>query len=248
MDSPTPAATGGLPSTHWTLIVAAQAPVEQRHAALAELCRLYWQPLYVFARRRGLTPADAEDATQGFFARILAQDWLAQVDRTKGRFRGFLFQSMTFHLSELRRHDAAQKRGGGAAHVSLDTETVEAAHLRAVGDGADPAASFDRVWACNVLDHALARLTAEEQKAGRGERLRALQGFLAQPPTPGDYERLARDLGIARPTVAVLVHRLAKRYRELIRAVVAETLAEPGELEGELRHLMQSFSRETPTP
>jgi RNA polymerase sigma-70 factor (ECF subfamily) len=239
---------GPAPETNWSLIIAAQTPAPEYRSALERLCRLYWQPLYVYARQRGLTVADAEDATQSFFAKILAQDWLAQVDRSKGRFRGFLFQSMSFHLGEVRRYDRAQRRGGAVVHIPLDIPAAEEAHLRTAGTGVDAAASFDHAWACTVLGEALAQLSAEETAAGRGARLEALRPFLTQPPTTGDYERLAETLGIARPTVAVLVHRLGKRYRELIRAVVADTLAEPGDLEGELRHLLQSFApNSTPT-
>lgn len=231
------------PTTNWSLIVAAQSSPEHRQAALARLCQLYWPPLYVFARRHGLAAADAEDATQGFFAKILAQDWLAQLDPQKGRFRGFLYQSMAFHLSELRRRQQAEKRGGGAQHVPLDADSAEQRYLTTASPaGSDPAASFDFAWACTVLEHALARLAAEEAAAGRGVRWAALQPFLTKRPTPGDYDRLSRELGIARPTVAVWVHRLGRRHRELIRAVVADTLVDPTELDGELRHLLQSFA------
>ncbi|MCX6951065.1 MAG: sigma-70 family RNA polymerase sigma factor, partial [Verrucomicrobia bacterium] len=114
-----------VPETSWSLIVAAQSSPTDRREALDRLCRRYWAPLYAFARRQGLNPADAEDATQDFFVRILSDDWLNLVDRTKGRFRGYLYQSMTFHLSEARRHDAAQKRGGGARHFSIDRGPAE---------------------------------------------------------------------------------------------------------------------------
>jgi RNA polymerase sigma-70 factor (ECF subfamily) len=246
MEDPVPASPAAAPTTNWSLIIAAKAPEEQRRAALDRLCRLYWPPLYAYARRHGLMPADAEDATQEFFAKILAQDWLAQVDRNKGRFRGYLFQSMSFHLSETRRHHAAKKRGGGTAHIPIDTALAEERFVRQSGSPADPAASFDHAWACTVLDVALTDLAAEETKAGRGARLEVLKPFLTQAPTPGDYERLADRLGLARPSVAVLVHRLGKRYREIIRAVVADTLVDPADIDRELRHLLQSFG-ENPT-
>lgn len=243
MDDSTIAPPSSPPTTNWSLILAAQSSDEQRAGALAKLCRLYWQPLYVFARRGGFAPADAEDATQDFFAKMLAQDWLAQLDPEKGRFRGFLYQSMSFHLSELRRHQQAEKRGGRAVHVPLDTEAAEQRYLAAASPaGADPAAGFDLAWACTILDHALARLVAEEQAAGRQARFAALQPFLTRPPTSGDYNRLCGELGVARSTVAVLVHRLGRRYRELVRAVVADTLADPADLDAELRHLLRCFA------
>jgi DNA-directed RNA polymerase specialized sigma24 family protein len=211
MDRLPPGSPVTAPTTSWSLILTAQGSAGGGEAALNQLCRLYWQPLYVFARRRGLSAADAEEATQDFFARILAEDWLARVDRSKGRFRGFLFQSMTFHLSELGRHQRAQKRGGNIEHVPLEVESAEQRHLRAGGTARDPAASFDHVWACTVLDHALTQLASEENAAGRKERFDALRPHLVQPPSAGDYERLAAQLGLARPSVAVLVHRLGKR-------------------------------------
>ena len=230
------------PETSWSLISAAQSPASDQRAALDKLCRIYWGPLYAFARRHGLSPADAEDATQDFFARILSDDWLALVNRNKGRFRGYLYQSMSFHLSEARRRDAAQKRGGGARHLSIDWAPAEQQFGRLAATAKDPAQAFDRAWAGTVLDVAMIRLAAEEKAADRTTRFEALRPFLTLQPTTGDYERLAAALGLARPTIAVTVHRLGKRYRELIRSVVAETVADPAELDGELRHLLLSVS------
>lgn len=239
-DSLTP--SGDTPDTSWSMIIAAKGDTARSRDALERFCRLYWPPLYAYARRRGLESADAEDATQEFFTKVIAQNWLAQVDANKGRFRGFLFQSMSFHLSDARKHRAAQKRGGGVPHVPLEIAAEEERFNRVGAGLADPASCFDYTWACTVLDLALERLTAEEKAAGRPERLDALRPFLTAPPTAGDYERLAHQLGLAKPTVAVLVHRLGKRYRELIRAVVSDTLADPADIDSELRHLLLSFS------
>lgn len=246
MDSPANPRPQVAPETSWSLILAAQSSATDRRAALDRLCRLYWGPLYAYARRHGLNPADAEDATQDFFVRILADDWLDLVDRNKGRFRGYLYQSMSFHLSEARRHDAAQKRGGGAQHLSIERGPAEERFGRLAAATKDPAQAFDRAWTGTVLDLALTRLGEEEQAAGRTKRFEALRPFLTHPPSPGDYERLAESLGLVRATVAVHVHRLAKRYRELIRATVADTVADPTELDAELRHLLQSVSDERP--
>lgn len=236
------------PATSWSLITAAQSSATDRRAALDKLCRLYWGPLYAFARRHGLSPADAEDATQDFFLRILSDDWLALVDRSKGRFRGYLYQSMSFHLSEARRRDATQKRGGGARRLSIDWAPAEAQFARLAAKTMDPAQAFDHAWTGTVLEIAVTRLADEEGAAGRAARFVALRPFLTSQPTAGDYERLAERLGLARATVAVTVHRLGKRYRELIRSVVVETVANPEELEGELRHLLQSVSDANPGP
>lgn len=242
MDDPDPPVSSVAPATSWSLILAAQAPAADRHSALDRLCRLYWGPLYVFARRQGLAPADAEDATQDFFARILADDWLAQADRSKGRFRGFLYQSMTHHLADARRRSTARKRGGGARHESLDQQMAWEQQEKLATPGLDPAQAFDQAWAGTVLELAMNRLAREEEAAGRAERFAALRPFVTQPPTAGDYDRLATRLQLARPTVAVTVHRLGRRYRELIRAAVAETVANPADVEPELRHLLQAVT------
>ncbi len=243
--SPTTGPTGqtdGFASTAWSIVLAA-AQDSDGGAALDRLCRRYWKPVYTFARSSGLARADAEDATQDFFSYLLAREWLKEADPHRGSFRAFLLTLMRNFLSNRRRHDHAQKRGGTAPALSFDADGCERELAALPTLEADPASAYEKAWAACVLQSALDRLTVEQAQTGEPARFELLRPYLTQPPAPGDYERLGATLGLARNRIAVLIHRHSRRFAELIRSEVAETLSDRTNLDAELRQLLDVMSR-----
>ena len=239
--SPGTASADGFGSTAWSIVLAA-AEDATGGAALDRLCRRYWRPAYTFARRSGLPRWDAEDATQDFFGHLLAGDWLKQADPNRGSFRAFLLTLLRNFLANRRRHEQAQKRGGALRAVALDTEECERDLAALVSVDVDPALAYERAWAACVLQSALERLAAEQTEAEDAVRFAALRPFLTQAPAPGDYDRLGQTLGLSRNRIAVTIHRLSRRFAELIRAEVADTLADRSQLDGELRGLLGALA------
>ncbi len=229
--------TDGFASTAWSIVLAA-AQDPDGGAALDRLCRCYWRPAYTFARGSGLPRCDAEDATQDFFRHLLAGEWLKQADPNRGSFRAFLLTLMRNFLSNRRRHDHAQKRGGAVPPLSLDTDACERELSSLTAADADPALAYERAWAGCVLQAALDRLAEEQALVGKNERFDALRLYLTQSPEAGDYERLSRTLGLSRNQIAVLIHRHSRRFAELIRTEVADTLVDRTDLDLELRRLL----------
>jgi len=229
-------------STEWSLVLAAST---QGGPALDRLCRAYWRPIYVYIRASGVPASDAEDATQEFFADMLRRDWLKLVDQDRGSFRGFLHHSVRLFLNNRRRQALAQKRGGGASTIPIDTEEGERELGRRAAGRTDPAGLYDQSWADCVIEAALARLATEQTKAGNGTFFQHLRAFLTCPPVPGEYARLADDLRVPPGQIALRVHRLTQRFAEVIRAEVAATLADRSDVETELRHLVQLVSRQS---
>jgi RNA polymerase sigma-70 factor (ECF subfamily) len=241
--APDPAAPAGSPAqfqtTRWSLIVRARGQGAVAHAALEALCRAYWFPLYAFARRNGASRHDAEDLTQAFFTHVLASEFIARAEPEKGRFRSFLLASLRHFISKEHARESAQKRGGGQRPVDFD-ETVAEARLGLTGGRATltPSEHFERDWALALLEQALDRLAAEQRAMGKGPLFERLRPLLRTGPEPGDYEVLAAELGLAKGTLAVTVHRLQQRYRELVRAEILQTIASADDLDDELRHLL----------
>jgi RNA polymerase sigma factor (sigma-70 family) len=229
----------GFASTAWSIVLAA-AQDSTGGAALDRLCRRYWRPAYVFARRSGLLRWDAEDATQDFFGHLLAGEWLKKADPKRGSFRAFLLTLMRNFLSNRRQRDHAQKRGGSAPTLSFDTDSCERELASLAAADADPARAYERAWADCVLQSALERLAEEQTSTGGGARFEALRPYLTQSPAPGDYQRLSQTVGLSRNQIAVIIHRLSRRYAELLRNEVADTLIDRSELDGELRRLLDA--------
>lgn len=236
-----PSTVDGFASTCWSLVLAASKD-DLSGPALDRLCRAYWKAIYTFARKSGLAPSDAEDATQDFFAFLLARSWLQQASPERGSFRAFLLTLFQNFLSNRRQKDRAQKRGGGTTIISVHASDGENEVVAIDALGLDPASAYDRVWANCVLQSTLARLAKEQETAGKPGVFEALRPFLTQRPGPGDYERVGQQLGLPRNQVAVMIHRLSRRFAELIRAEVAETLSDRGGVEQELRHLLKALS------
>lgn len=225
-------------TTHWSVVLAASHPGALGHGeALESLCRSYWFPVYAFIRRRGRSPSDAEDLTQEFFARLLAKEWLAGIEADGSRFRSFLLTAVCRFLANEHDRATAAKRGGGVAPLDLDQAEEQ---FLADTPGTDSAERhYDRNWAVLVMDEALRRLGDESRANGHPELFEALSPFLSREPLPGEYESLSPSLRLTANALGVAVHRLRRRYRETVRSLIAETVADPGEVDAELRHLVE---------
>ena len=226
-------------TTRWTVVLAAGGGGESDAAreALEQLCRCYWYPLYAYVRRRGYDAHSAQDLTQGFFARLLERNDLAGLRREGGRFRSSLLTVLNHYLANEHQRATAQKRGGGRPLISLDDDEAEDRYRREPAHQESPDRLFERRWALALLEEAMARLEAEQGSGPKAATFRVLKGYLSHDPEAGEYPRLAAELGIAPGTLAVAVHRLRARYRELVRAAVVDTVEGPLEAEAELRHL-----------
>ena len=226
-------------TTRWSVVLTAGAGSAAAGDALGTLCRAYWYPLYAFVRRKGNSPHDAQDLTQAFFARLLERGWLNQAVPERGRFRTFLLAAMDHFLINEWQAARAQKRGGGATPVSLDDDG-EARYLREPADAMTAEKVFDRRWALTLLDRVLARLGAEMTALGKAAQFEALKFCLGGEKRA--YAEVARILGMSEGAVKVAVHRLRERYRALIRAEIAETVASPAEIDAEMRDLFAALS------
>jgi RNA polymerase sigma-70 factor (ECF subfamily) len=242
MTDPTPPGPRGFATTHWSLIVAArpdEASQGRARRALEELCRTYWYPLYAYVRYRGYSADDAQDLTQSFFARIIEKGGFASADPERGRFRSYLLGAMKHFLANEWHRARARKRGGGERIVELDGLRRSARYALEPAWSDDPDAGFDREWARETTTRALEALRAESEASGKGERFEALRGSLTGDEP--DRSETAARLGMTEGAVKVAVHRLRQRYREILRALIAETVDGPSEVEDEMRHLVAAL-------
>lgn len=227
-------------TTRWSLIAAAgDAAAPDGRQALADLCRFYWYPVYAYVRRRGHDRHAAEDLTQAFFARLLEKNDLAAADPARGRFRSFLLTACQHFLANHHDHETAQKRGGGAKPLSIDFGEVEQRYAREPTDPHTPEADFERRWAMALLDQTLTELRAEYAESKKSALFDALKGTLTGDST--SYRDLGTRLGLSEGAVKVAVHRLRQRYREKLRAVIAETVDGPAAVDDELRDLFAAL-------
>ncbi len=230
-------------TTHWSVVLTAgRSDTAQAHVALEKLCRLYWYPLYAYVRRRGHSAADAQDLTQEFFARLLERRSLSAADPNRGRFRSFILTAMNHFLADEWKKGVAKKRGGGQALISLDMAAAEERFDLEPADDAAPDKLFERQWALTLLDEVLDRLEQEHQSAGKDGLFHALKQTLMGTRESQPYAELAPKLGLTENNVRVAVHRLRKRYRELIRNEIAQTVESPQDVEDEIRHLFNVLS------
>jgi DNA-directed RNA polymerase specialized sigma24 family protein len=227
-------------TTHWSVVVTAGNGSSARAADCLELlCRTYWYPLYCFVRRKGYPPPEAEDLTQGFFARFLEKDYLDDVAREKGRFRTFLLCSLNHFLANEWDKGQRLKRGGGVTFLPLDTAHAgERYHLEAPA-AETPEAGFDRQWAQAMLEVVLQRLRREFEKTGKEARFAELKVFLLGESNVDQYTLVARRLQMSEQGVKSAVHRLRQRFRELFREEIAHTVATRADVNEELRYLIQ---------
>lgn len=240
MPDPTPRA-GSFATTRWNVVVAAgHARPAERRAALEELARAYWFPLYAFARRGGLDPDTAADRTQGFFARLLERDDVARADPTRGRFRAFLATAFRHFLANERDRERAEKRGGARSAISIDARLAEQRWRDEPLDRATPESAFERAWVAELVAHALARLRDEQVRIGRDPLFDRLRPALAAEDDAPKLAAVARDLAMTENAVKVALHRLRKRFGELLRDEVAGTLDDPRDVEDEIAELFRA--------
>ncbi len=207
-------------------------------AALEKLCRTYWHPLYAYVRRCGHSVHDAQDLTQEFLAGLLQRKGLAGLRPEKGRFRAFLLASLKHFLADQRDRERAQKRGGGVPVLSLDDLTAEARYQLEPRDELTPDRAFERRWAYTLLEQVLVLLRGEFVLADKGPLFEALRPFLVGEAQGVSYSEVAARLGLTEAAAKMTVTRMRRRYRELLRAEVAHTVADPREIDEELRQLM----------
>lgn len=231
-------------TTRWTIVMgAAQSQAQGAQAALAELCRLYWYPLYIFARRRGHSPDDAQDLTQSFFLHLLERRALSGVNRLKGKFRSFLLASFQNHISDAFDRTRRLKRGGDKEFVRLDAEEAEERYRREPVDFLTAEKIFDARWAMTVLGEALKRLRQEYASSGKTAAFEALKVFLdpnSSTATPS-YDEVANQLQVSTGGVKTLIHRLRRRYTALLREEVGRTVSDPTEIDEEIHALCDAL-------
>ncbi len=230
------------PTTRWSLVVAAGEPHrKEARPALVSLCENYWYPLYAWLRRRGYPAEQAQDLTQEFFIRVLEGRYLDRADSEKGRFRSFLLTSLKFFVADEGDRHRAIKRGGGAV-LSLEFSSGEERYHREPAHDETPERIFERRWAISVLDRVVENLRDEFMHHGRPEHFERLKVFLlGQSDAP--YAALAREMNTSEGALKVAIHRLRKRYRELFRQEIADTVADPADVESELRFLAAVLTR-----
>jgi RNA polymerase sigma-70 factor (ECF subfamily) len=246
-DNAGPQAPWRFASTRWSVVAAAgRKESPEARAALAVLCQAYWYPLYAYARRRLASADDARDLTQEFFARLLEKDYLQAADPRRGKFRSFLLTAFQHFLANEHARSTARKRGGQRRPVSLEFGDGEHRYRHEPADLATPETLYERRWALTLLEQTLANLRREFAASGKERLFEALKGTLTGDGSGEPYERIGRDLGLSGAAVKTAVHRLRRRYQELLRAEVARTVTSPEEVEDELRDLFAAVRREKP--
>jgi len=228
-------------TTHWTVVLAAgQRSTPQSDHALEELCRTYWFPLYAYVRRRGHTKEDAEDLVQAFFARFLAKNYLEGLSAERGRFRAFLLASLKHFMVNEWKKSQRLKRGGGEATLSLDWETADT-QFQIASTEPSPNKAFDREWALTLLAKVIECLRAECEAEGKLKQFEKLKVFLTAGKGALFHADVAKSLGMDETAVRVAVHRLRKRYRQLLRDEIAQTLSDPAQVDEEMQALFGAF-------
>jgi RNA polymerase sigma factor (sigma-70 family) len=236
--------TGIFPETRWSLILRLQSPEKGEAAttALNDLCRAYWQPLYVYLRRTGLDAEEAQDAVQGFLAHFLSKNGFERVGPGGGRFRSFLLVSLRNYLVSEARRQTAVKRGGNADFVALDAEQAEQVFQAQDVDSLSPEAAFDLRWAETVLTRGLQRLREEQRARGKEQSFDTLKSALTKDRGQ-DHGEAAKALGLAPAAVAVTLHRLRRRLRELVIEELSQTVGAHSDLQEELNYFLSIWSK-----
>src|SRR4029450_7709631 len=236
-------------TTRWSLILSAANLTNEEHkarGALAELCRTYWRPIFLFVRARGYSIEDAQDLTQDFFVTILKKNWLQHADRNRGRFRSLLLRSLQNFLVHAAEKTYAHKRGGGVEFVSWHDWVSEAASDSSIPaamlESLPPERLFDLTWAATVVEHALQRLREECETKGKLWLLQTLSPLLTDERDEVSYANLSGELGIAYTAVKKQLHNMRQRYRSLLRAEVSQTVENPADIDDEIRYLCASLA------
>jgi RNA polymerase sigma-70 factor (ECF subfamily) len=230
-------------TTRWTVVLAARdRTASAADVALEELCRTYWYPLYAYVRSRSSSREDAEDLTQAFFARFLEKNYLDGLASEKGRFRAFLLAALKHFLANEWDRANRQKRGGGVANLSLDWQSADTRFGIEPADNLSPDKLYDRAWAVTLLERVIIRLRDENVREGKAASFEQLKPFLMSGKGALPYAQAAVPLQMTESAVRVAVHRLRRRYRELLREEIAQTLSHPDQVEEEMRALMTAFA------
>lgn len=230
-------------TTHWSLIISAQGNDSiPAGRALSSLCETYWYPLYAFVRRKGHSSHDAQDLTQAFFEKLLEKNYLGDVAQEKGRFRSFLLVSLKHFLANEWKRARTAKRGGGAVLISLDDTEAEARYQLEPADETNAERLFERRWAMTILDLVMNRLRDEMAAAEKLDLFEELKGRLSGGGDAGSFAESGKRLNLSEGAARVASHRLKKRYREILRESIGETVADPSEVEDEIRYLIAILS------
>jgi RNA polymerase sigma factor (sigma-70 family) len=240
--TPERTSSGQFPSTHWSRVVAAGgAGGPKARESLAALCNAYWYPLYAYIRRRGYSTEQAQDLTQDFFTRILEKGLFAEADPGRGRFRSFLRTVCSHYLTNRRATAKTLKRGGGRPAISIDAAGAEGRYARELAHELTPERIFDRTWALTLLGRVFSQLRREYEDAGRAETFEALQVFLTDGTRAASHASTAQKLGITEGAVRVAVHRLRRRYGDILRREIAATLDDPAQIDDEIQGLFTAL-------
>jgi DNA-directed RNA polymerase specialized sigma24 family protein len=230
-------------TTRWTVVVAAgRGRTPQSDLALEELCRTYWYPLYAYIRGRGYTREDAEDLTQAFFARLLEKNYLEGLSSEKGKFRAFLLAALKHFLANEWDRARRQKRGGATTPISLDWQSADARYQIDPADNLSPDKLYDRAWAVTLLERVIVRLRDESAADDKSKLFEELKPFLMAGKSAIPYAQAAASLDMTEGALRVAVHRLRRRYRELLREEIGQTLSDPAQVEEEVRALFSAFA------
>lgn len=240
---PVESAAGGADApfvtTRWSRVLrAGENDGAEAHEALSGLCRDYWRPLFHFVRRKGYPPAEAQDLTQGFICSLLESNSIARADREKGRFRTFLLGAFCNFLAKEHRSRHAQKRGGGETVFSLDGDP-EATFAAQAAHHLTPELQFERSWALALLERIMGKLRDEYVRAGREQVFETLRPHLSGAGGRPGYAGIGAEIGLSEGAVATALHRMRRRYGELLREEIASTVDDPAEVDDELRHLLR---------
>ncbi len=231
--------SGDFTTTQWSRVQQAREGSDtEARRALEELCQTYWHPLYAFVRRQGYSPDEAQDLTQAYFTELLEKDVLQVVDPSAGRFRSFLLASLKNFLSHERDRERALKRGGGALTFSLEADTAEAVIDDPATDQLTPEQAYERQWALTVLERSLARLHRTADESGATDQFARLKPYLTGGDATVPYREVASQLGMTEGAVKTAVYRLRKSFGGMLRAEIAETVADPAHVDDEIRHLL----------
>jgi len=236
------AGASNFPSTSWSLVVAAAAnPTPDSRASLAKICEAYWPPVYAFVRRIGYDRDQAQDLTQAFFATMLEKNYLGNANRERGRFRTFLLASVKHFLANEWDKEHALKRGGGQTAVPIDPLEAAEWYAPEAVEERTPESVFARRWALSLLANVMAKLRGEYDGMGKADYFDRLSPLLDGDPPAKGYGDLAGELGASSGALRVAVHRMRRRYRELLRAELAEMVSSPEEIDDEIRFLLAAL-------
>jgi RNA polymerase sigma-70 factor (ECF subfamily) len=225
-------------TTHWSVVLEAQSESPAAQEALERLCHAYWRPIYSFVRGHGIAPQEAEDVTQGFFADLLEHKSLTAVRREKGRFRSYLLGALKYFLADERRRAMAIKRGKGQRVIPLEELSADERLDLEPADRITAEQIYERRWASTVLEHVLDLLKNEYRAAGNAALFDSLKQLLPDEPGTPSQADVAGQLGMTSNAVRQAFHRFRQRYQLLLREEIAHTVATPGDVEDELRHLI----------